>query len=93
VRLRLWVQPPNGFNDLADLAAMARRIKQAHMSFLLDLHYSDFWADPGHQDTPSAWQGQDLATLATTVHDYTRRSCLRWRSKARCRTLSRSATR
>jgi arabinogalactan endo-1,4-beta-galactosidase len=51
---------------------MARRIKQAHMQFLLDLHYSDFWADPGHQDTPAAWQGQDLATLAATVHDYTR---------------------
>jgi arabinogalactan endo-1,4-beta-galactosidase len=72
VRLRLWVQPPNGFNDLADVAAMARRIKRANMRFLLDLHYSDFWADPGHQDTPAAWQGQDLATLAATVHDYTR---------------------
>jgi len=71
VRLRLWVQPPNEFNGLADVAAMARRIKQAHMQFLLDFHYSDFWADPGHQDTPAAWQGQDLATLATTVHDYT----------------------
>ena len=71
VRLRLWVQPPNEFNGLADVAAMARRIKQAHMQFLLDLHYSDFWADPGHQDTPAAWQGQDLATLAITVHDYT----------------------
>jgi arabinogalactan endo-1,4-beta-galactosidase len=42
------------------------------MQFLLDLHYSDFWADPGHQDTPAAWQGQDLATLATTVQKYTR---------------------
>jgi arabinogalactan endo-1,4-beta-galactosidase len=39
---------------------------------LLDLHYSDFWADPGHQTIPAAWQGQDLATLATTVREYTR---------------------
>lgn len=72
VRLRLWVDPESGFNDLDDVAAMALRIKQANMRFLLDLHYSDFWADPGRQDTPAAWQGQDLATLATTVHDYTR---------------------
>ena len=72
VRLRLWVDPPNEFNGLADVAAMARRIKQANMRFLLDLHYSDFWADPGHQDTPAAWKEQDLPTLATTVHDYTR---------------------
>jgi arabinogalactan endo-1,4-beta-galactosidase len=72
VRLRLWVDPESGFNDLEDVAAMALRLKQARMRFLLDLHYSDFWADPGHQDTPAAWQGQDLATLATTVHDYTK---------------------
>jgi len=72
IRLRLWVDPPNGFNDLADVAAMALRIKQAHMDFLLDIHYSDFWADPGHQDTPAAWQGQDLPTLANTVREYTR---------------------
>lgn len=71
VRLRLWVDPANGFNDLDDVAAMALRLKQAKLRFLLDIHYSDFWADPGHQDTPAAWQGQDLATLATTVHDYT----------------------
>jgi arabinogalactan endo-1,4-beta-galactosidase len=72
VRLRLWVDPESGFNNLDDVAAMARRIKQARMQFLLDLHYSDFWADPGHQDTPAAWQGQDLATLAATVYDYTK---------------------
>ena len=72
VRLRLWVDPPHQFNDLADVAAMARRIKQARMQFLLDFHYSDFWADPGKQNTPMAWQGQDLATLAATVRAYTR---------------------
>jgi arabinogalactan endo-1,4-beta-galactosidase len=72
IRLRLWVAPPNEFNGLEDVAAMARRVKQAKMRFLLDLHYSDFWADPGHQTTPAAWQGQDLETLANTVYEYTR---------------------
>ena len=72
VRLRLWVNPPTNLNTLADVAAMARRIKQANMKFLLNLHYSDFWADPTHQEIPAAWQGQDLATLAATVHDYTK---------------------
>ena len=42
------------------------------MKFLLNLHYSDFWADRTHQEIPAAWQGQDLATLAATVHDYTK---------------------
>jgi len=51
---------------------MARRIKAAGLKFLLDFHYSDFWADPGKQPTPQSWQGQDLSTLANTVYSYTR---------------------
>jgi arabinogalactan endo-1,4-beta-galactosidase len=72
VRLRLWVDSPNQFNGLADVAAMARRAKQAHLRFLLCLHYSDFWADPAKQHIPAAWVGQDLPALAATVQDYTR---------------------
>ncbi|HKE18368.1 MAG TPA: glycosyl hydrolase 53 family protein [Kofleriaceae bacterium] len=44
----------------------------AGMRLLLDFHYSDFWADPQTQNTPAAWQGQDLAALAQTVRTYTR---------------------
>ncbi len=72
VRLRLWVNPPIPFNDLPHVMNMARRIKAAGLAFHLDLHYSDFWADPGKQPTPASWQGQDLATLASTVYKYTR---------------------
>jgi arabinogalactan endo-1,4-beta-galactosidase len=72
VRLRVWNNPPAGYSDAPSALAMAKRAKRADLRVLLDLHYSDFWADPGHQDTPAAWQGQDLATLAATVHDYTR---------------------
>jgi len=72
VRLRVWNNPPAGYSDAASALAMARRAKRAGLDVLLDLHYSDFWADPGHQDTPAAWVGQDLPTLADTVYDYTR---------------------
>jgi arabinogalactan endo-1,4-beta-galactosidase len=71
VRLRLWLNPPAGYSDLASDLRMARRIKAAGDRLYLDIHYSDFWADPQHQDIPAAWQGQDLAQLTTTVHDYT----------------------
>lgn len=37
----------------------------------MDLHCSDFWADPAHQDTPAAWTGLDLPALAATVRAYT----------------------
>lgn len=72
VRLRVWTNPPAGYSDAASALALARRAKRAGMQILLDPHYSDFWADPGHQDTPAAWRGQDLATLAETVRRYTR---------------------
>jgi len=72
VRLRVWTDPPAGYSDEASALTMARRAKRAGLKVLLNLHYSDFWADPAHQTTPAAWQGQDLATLAGTVHDYTR---------------------
>jgi arabinogalactan endo-1,4-beta-galactosidase len=72
VRLRLWVAPPGGYSNLESVLAMARRAHAAGMRLLLDFHYSDFWADPQTQNTPAAWQGQDLPTLAQTVRTYTR---------------------
>jgi hypothetical protein len=51
VRLRLWVDPPPGYNDLASDLAMAKVIKAAGMKLLLDIQYSDFWADPQGQTT------------------------------------------
>jgi arabinogalactan endo-1,4-beta-galactosidase len=72
VRLRLWVDPPAGYSDLASVLAMARRARAAGMRILLDPHYSDFWADPQKQPTPAAWSDQDLPTLAATVRAYTR---------------------
>src|SRR5579871_1571985 len=72
IRERLWVNPPMPFNDLPHILSMAKRIKAAGLKFLLDFHYSDFWADPGKQPTPASWQGQDLPTLANTVYHYTR---------------------
>jgi arabinogalactan endo-1,4-beta-galactosidase len=78
VRLRVWTDPPPGYSDADSALALARRAKRAGQKVLLNLHYSDFWADPGHQTTPAAWQGQDLDTLANTVYDYTRRLIARF---------------
>ena len=72
VRLRLWVDPPAGYSDLDSVKEMALRAEEAGLEVLLDLHYSDFWADPGKQPIPAAWEGQDLDELAQTVRTYTR---------------------
>lgn len=76
-RLRLFVNPENDsdvfvVNDLDYTIDLARRVKSAGGKILLDLHYSDTWADPGKQFKPAAWESLDFAQLTTRVHDYTR---------------------
>ncbi len=79
IRLRIFNEPANpkgyspnkGFCDLAHTEAMAKRIKASGMKFLLDFHYSDYWADPQQQNKPAAWVGQDFTTLKKSLHDYT----------------------
>jgi len=73
LRLRLFLAP-NGqevqVNDLAYTIRMAQRIKAAGGRLLLDFHYSDTWADPGHQFTPSAWASLDTTALEQEVEGY-----------------------
>ncbi len=58
--------------DTAHTLEVARQAKEAGMGFLLDLHYSDNWADPGKQVIPEAWRGAtNLAELADHVEAYT----------------------
>jgi arabinogalactan endo-1,4-beta-galactosidase len=74
VRMRLWVDPPPGYSDLASDLALARSVHAAGMKIYLDIMYSDFWADPQHQDIPAAWQGQNLSQLTATVQSYTQQA-------------------
>lgn len=71
IRLRAWVNPSDGWCNTADLVAKALRAKNAGMKILVDFHYSDVWADPGHQTKPVAWAPLDFPTLVTTLHNYT----------------------
>jgi arabinogalactan endo-1,4-beta-galactosidase len=71
VRVRLWVDPPAGYSDLASDLALARQVHASGMKIYLDIMYSDFWADPTKQNIPAAWAGEDLAQLTATVQSYT----------------------
>ncbi|MFM2327136.1 MAG: hypothetical protein RIR31_1338 [Bacteroidota bacterium] len=81
IRLRIFNEPANdsgyspkkGFCDLAHTMQMAKRIKAAGMKFLLDFHYSDYWADPGKQYKPAAWQGLAFTELKKALYDYTQK--------------------
>ena len=71
IRLRVWVNPTDGWNNTADVVAKAVRAKKLGLRIMIDFHYSDTWADPGHQTKPAAWAGYDFATLTNTVYTYT----------------------
>ena len=71
VRLRLWHSPAKRGSSLAQVDSLARILKQKGLKVWLCLHYSDTWADPGHQETPAAWQGLDYSTLKDSLRAYT----------------------
>ena len=59
-------------NDLPYTIALAKDAKRLGFKFLLDIHNSDTWADPGKQGKPKAWETQSGAELLRSVSGYTR---------------------
>ena len=78
VRLRLFTStaaqaqadPYNYTNNLDYNLPLAVRVKNAGLKFLLDFHYSDTWADPGHQSTPAAWTNLTFSQLEIQLRSY-----------------------
>ncbi len=78
-RIRLWNDPYDeegreygaGTTDLKTVEKLAERVKKLGISWLLDFHYSDFWADPGKQRLPKAWRSYGPKELEEAVYSYT----------------------
>lgn len=95
VRLRLWNDPYSedgkpygaGGNDLPTTIELSRRALSHGMEVLLDIQYSDFWADPGKQRVPKAWRGMDVCQLEEAVFTYTKEVLLAMREAGAFPTL------
>ncbi|GAA1368465.1 glycoside hydrolase family 53 protein [Streptomyces beijiangensis] len=70
-RLKVWVNPADGYNTKKQILPLARRLKKAGIGIWIDFHYSDIWADPAHQTKPAAWANLDVAGLTRAVYDHT----------------------
>jgi arabinogalactan endo-1,4-beta-galactosidase len=73
-RVRLFVNPTMQevvVQDLPFAIKLGQRIKATGASLLLDLHYSDTWADPGKQGKPRAWTNLTFNALEKQVETYT----------------------
>lgn len=74
-RLRVWVNPADGYHNKAELLEMAPRLKNLGIKLLVDFHYSDDWADPGKQIKPAAWKEYNFEQLKKAVYDHTYDVC------------------
>lgn len=79
IRVRVWNDPydseGNGYgggdNDVDTAVAIAEGCADAGLKMLIDFHYSDFWADPGKQQPPKAWEDYTLEEKAEAIKVFT----------------------
>ncbi|WP_041081913.1 glycosyl hydrolase 53 family protein [Thermotoga profunda] len=80
IRLRIWNDPTDengeplggGNCNYMNMTQIAQRAKMLGMKVLIDFHYSDWWADPGKQNKPKAWENLHDDALKKAVYEYTR---------------------
>lgn len=78
VRIRLFHDPgaPDGtlcgMLDLPRVIGMIRQAKTYGLDVILDLHYSDGWADPGQQRIAYAWKDLTQDQIPDAVYGYTK---------------------
>lgn len=79
VRARVWNDPYDkngqgyggGNSDAEKAGEIGRRAAEYGMKLLVDFHYSDFWADPGKQMVPKAWEGMSPEQKAAACYEFT----------------------
>ncbi|MFT4071823.1 MAG: glycosyl hydrolase 53 family protein [Dysgonamonadaceae bacterium] len=71
IRLRVWVNPKDGWCNAGDVLAKAIRAQNLGFRLLIDFHYSDSWADPSQQTKPAAWDGLSFDSLKIAMSNHT----------------------
>ena len=79
IRVRVWNDPYDargrGFGggncDVEKAARLGARAASCGLRLIVDFHYSDFWADPGKQQAPRAWQDLKLEEKAEALYRFT----------------------
>lgn len=70
IRLRVWVNPADGWNGLEDVVVKAKRAAGLGQRLMIDFHFSDVWADPGHQVIPAEWADYDADQMKEAVANH-----------------------
>ncbi|MCH5223983.1 MAG: glycosyl hydrolase 53 family protein [Muribaculaceae bacterium] len=72
IRLRVWVNSETGFNTPQHVLEMARRASELGMDIMIDFHYSDNWADPGHNNIPKEWKDLKIIDVKGKLAEHTK---------------------
>lgn len=72
IRLRVWVDPEDGWCNSEDVLEKAFRAYNLGMKLMIDFHYSDTWADPSNQTPPAAWKSYTVDQMTEAVANHTR---------------------
>ena len=83
IRVRVWNDPfdangkgyGGGNCDIQNAISIGKRATQYGMKLLVNFHYSDFWADPGKQMSPKAWENMSIDQKSDALYTYTK-DCL-----------------
>jgi arabinogalactan endo-1,4-beta-galactosidase len=67
IRLRVWVNPSDGWCGAADVVSKAIRANSLGQKVMINFHFSDTWADPSKQTPPTAWANYDIEEMKTAV--------------------------
>lgn len=81
IRLRVWVDPKDGWSGEADVVKLALRARDQGMRLMIDFHYSDWWADPGKQNKPAAWRNMSVQELTAAISQHTRQVMMALKEK------------
>ncbi len=84
IRIRVWNDPfdenGNGYGggncDINNARIIGKLATDAGMKVLLNLHYSDFWADPQKQMAPKKWKAYTVEQKIEAIYEFTRESLL-----------------
>lgn len=79
IRVRVWNEPNDGKghgygggnNDVNTACEIGRRAAKYGIKLLVDIQYSDFWADPAKQTRPKYWATHDHYTLSREIYKWT----------------------
>jgi len=71
IRLRLWVNPVDESSSLDEVKEFSNELKSLGFKIWVTPHFSDTWAHPGQQQTPSDWVSLSFEELKNQVYTYT----------------------